>query len=50
MHNSGTAAVQEMHTPDAVSISASGCTSLSYSVTVSGTMSDTRSLSGTCSN
>jgi hypothetical protein len=48
MHNSGTSAVQEMHTPDAVTISASGCTTLSYSVTVSGTMSDTRSLSGTC--
>ena len=50
MHNSGTSAVQEMRTPDAVTISASGCTTLSYSVTVSGTMSDTRSLSGTCSN
>jgi hypothetical protein len=50
MHNSGTSAVQEMRTPDAVTISASGCTTLSYSVTVSGTMSDTRSMTGTCSN
>jgi hypothetical protein len=48
MHNSGTSAVQEMRTPDAVTISAGGCTTLSYSVTVAGTMSDTRSLSGTC--
>jgi hypothetical protein len=48
MHNSGTSAVQEMRTPDTVTISAGGCTTLSYSVTVAGTMSDTRSLSGTC--
>jgi hypothetical protein len=50
MHNSGTSAVQEMHTPNAVTVSASGCTTLSYSVSVAGTMSDTRSMTGTCSN
>ncbi|MGA8231675.1 MAG: putative Ig domain-containing protein, partial [Candidatus Acidiferrales bacterium] len=50
MYNSGTSATQEMHTPDAVTVSASGCTTLSYSVTVSGTMSDTRSMAGTCTN
>ncbi len=50
MHNSGTSAVEEMHTPDAVTISASGCTTLSYSTTISGTTSETRSMSGTCSN
>jgi hypothetical protein len=50
MHNSGTSATQEMHTPDAVTVSASGCSTLSYSVTVSGTMSDTRSMTGTCTN
>jgi hypothetical protein len=50
MHNSGSSAVQEMHTPDAVSISKSGCTTLSYSTTISGTTSETRSMSGTCSN
>jgi Putative Ig domain len=50
MHNSGTSATQEMHTPDAVTVSASGCSTLSYSVTVSGTMSDTRSMAATCGN
>jgi hypothetical protein len=50
MHNSGSSAAQEMHTPDAVSISKSGCTTLSYSTTVSGTTSETRSMTGTCSN
>ncbi len=50
MYNSGTSATQEMHTPDAVTVSAAGCSTLSYSVTVSGTMSDTRSMTGTCGN
>ena len=50
MHNSGTSAVQEMHTPDAVSISKSGCTTLNYSTTVAATTSETHSMTGTCSN
>jgi hypothetical protein len=48
MYNSGSSAVQEMRTPDAVSISASGCTTLNYSTTISGTTSETRSMTGTC--
>jgi hypothetical protein len=37
MHNSGTSAVQEMHTPHTVTISESGCTSQSFSVAISQT-------------
>ena len=48
MYNSGSSAVQEMRTPDTVSISASGCTTLNYSTTISGTTSETRSMTGTC--
>ncbi len=44
MYNNSSAMVQENHTPDVVTISNTGCTTLNYNVTITGTTSDSRTL------
>ena len=44
MHNTASQMVQENRTPDAVTISSSGCTTLNYIVTITGITSDARTL------
>ena len=44
MYSNSTAMLQEDHTPDAVTVSNAGCTTLNYNVTMTGTTSDSRTL------
>ena len=44
MYSGTSAPVQENHTPDSITVSASGCTTLNYTVTVTGTTADSRTL------